>query len=507
MATRPVAVHVVLPASSLARSPSLEDGVAPDVERLHRSFGCELIQEAGVLLRLPQVVMATAQTLLQRFYYRKSLRQFDAFRVAVSCLFLAAKVEEKPKRIKDVIGVFYAMFRRRKWQRSTVAQQLVDLDGATFSQWRMWLIMVERQVLIDLGFSIYSVTEHPHKYVLYYVKVLDGSSALAQQAWGYINDSQRTDLCVRYKSQVIACAAIFLASRFQGVALPENPPWYSLFDVDKKQLYAVSVVIVELYKQEKIQWLEPLTETNPFAVDDHPMEEEEEVQEPMQETAVDGKIGLEKEISPQEPSSFASVETSTPASAKCSQEVKTSSNSSAKASERRSRWDNGLAKSRRGRSRTADNAVVVDQQIGQKVVEAEDAAGEVEVTSATGVVNFPLPLPMNTIQFLVVAPQQIVCGLVGMPDTRIPVDVDNDATISKLKELLIEQEPCLQNRGSIQLFLAKMNGSWLNWNSEDVRTLEHGDAIDNVKSLLNAVEIDPTKSVRKVFGIDPRRAS
>ncbi|KAG2955459.1 hypothetical protein PC117_g445 [Phytophthora cactorum] len=355
MATRPVAVHVVLPASSLARSPSLEDGVAPDVERLHRSFGCELIQEAGVLLRLPQVVMATAQTLLQRFYYRKSLRQFDAFRVAVSCLFLAAKVEEKPKRIKDVIGVFYAMFRRRKWQRSTVAQQLVDLDGATFSQWRMWLIMVERQVLIDLGFSIYSVTEHPHKYVLYYVKVLDGSSALAQQAWGYINDSQRTDLCVRYKSQVIACAAIFLASRFQGVALPENPPWYSLFDVDKKQLYAVSVVIVELYKQEKIQWLEPLTETNPFAVDDHPMEEEEEVQEPMQETAVDGKIDLEKEISPQEPSSFASVETSTPASAKSSQEVKTSSNSSAKASERRSRWDDGLAKSRRGRSRSPDS--------------------------------------------------------------------------------------------------------------------------------------------------------
>ncbi|KAF1793230.1 Cyclin-like [Phytophthora cactorum] len=284
MATRPVAVHVVLPASSLARSPSLEDGVAPDVERLHRSFGCELIQEAGVLLRLPQVVMATAQTLLQRFYYRKSLRQFDAFRVAVSCLFLAAKVEEKPKRIKDVIGVFYAMFRRRKWQRSTVAQQLVDLDGATFSQWRMWLIMVERQVLIDLGFST-TVSRNIHT----------------------------------------------------------------------KQLYAVSVVIVELYKQEKIQWLEPLTETNPFAVDDHPMEEEEEVQEPMQETAVDGKIDLEKEISPQEPSSFASVETSTPASAKSSQEVKTSSNSSAKASERRSRWDDGLAKSRRGRSRSPDS--------------------------------------------------------------------------------------------------------------------------------------------------------
>ncbi|KAL4151419.1 hypothetical protein PRNP1_008364 [Phytophthora ramorum] len=306
MATKPVQVHVVLPAT---RSPSLEDGVAPHVEKLHRFFGCELIQEAGVLLRLPQVVMATAQTLLQRFYYRKSLKQFDAFRVAVSCLFLAAKVEEKPKRIKDVVGVFYAMMRRRKWKRATVSQQLVDLDGATFSQWRMWLIMVERQVLIDLGFSVYNVTEHPHKYVLYYVKVLDGSSELAQQAWGYINDSLRTDLCVRFKAQVIACAAIFLSSRFQAVPLPESPPWYSLFDVDKTQLYAVSVAIMGLYKQEKVEWLEPLTEANPFAVDDHPVEPEVESEKMEETAAVDGKIEAQKEISPQEPSSFQASET------------------------------------------------------------------------------------------------------------------------------------------------------------------------------------------------------
>uniref|UniRef100_H3GHS0 Cyclin-like domain-containing protein n=1 Tax=Phytophthora ramorum TaxID=164328 RepID=H3GHS0_PHYRM len=298
MATKPVHVHVVLPAT---RSPSLEDGVAPHVEKLHRFFGCELIQEAGVLLRLPQVVMATAQTLLQRFYYRKSLKQFDAFRVAVSCLFLAAKVEEKPKRIKDVVGVFYAMMRRRKWKRATVSQQLVDLDGATFSQWRMWLIMVERQVLIDLGFSVYNVTEHPHKFWTV-------SSELAQQAWGYINDSLRTDLCVRFKAQVIACAAIFLSSRFQAVPLPESPPWYSLFDVDKTQLYAVSVAIMGLYKQEKVEWLEPLTEANPFAVDDHPVEPEVESEKMEETAAVDGKIEAQKEISPQEPSSFQASE-------------------------------------------------------------------------------------------------------------------------------------------------------------------------------------------------------
>jgi hypothetical protein len=348
MATRPVLVHVVLPASVLARSPSFEDGVAPNVERMHRRFGCELVQEAGVLLRLPQVVTATAQTLLQRFFYRKSLRQFDAFRVAVSCLFLAAKVEERPKRIREVLSVFYAMLRRRKWKRSTAAQKLLDVDSATFGQWRMWLIMVERQVLIDLGFSIYNVAEHPHKFVLYYVKVLDGSPKLAQQAWGYINDSLRTDLCVRYKAQVIACAAIFLASRFQGVALPEHPPWYALFDVEKKQLYAASVAIMELYKQEKVDWLEPLTETNPFEVDDHPIEQEV----PDQDVVGDAKVEEEKGISPQEPSSFVTADVSVPAADKTSRAQKTIVS---KASERRSRWDDGQPKSRRRGSRSPDS--------------------------------------------------------------------------------------------------------------------------------------------------------
>ncbi|CAI5743807.1 unnamed protein product [Peronospora destructor] len=320
MPTKPLPVYVVLPASTLTHSPSLDNGLAPYTEKLHRSFGCELIQEAGILLRLPQVVMATAQTLLHRFYYRQSLHQFDAFRVALSCLFLAAKVEEKPKRMKDVIGVFYAMFRRRKWKISTVTQKLIDLNGATFSQWRKWLIMVERQVLIDLGFSVYNVTEHPHKYVLYYVKVLDGSSKLAQQAWGYINDSLRIDLCVRHKAQVIACAAIFLASRFQEVALPEDPPWYALFDVEKTQLYAVSMAIMELYKQEKLEWLEPLTEANPFAMDDCPIEKDVSGQE--EESAADDSTA-ETEILPQEPSTVASAEdASVSATSKNLQDIK-----------------------------------------------------------------------------------------------------------------------------------------------------------------------------------------
>ncbi|GLD94446.1 hypothetical protein PINS_up003057 [Pythium insidiosum] len=255
-----MASHVLLPTEILSLSPSKQDGIPADVERDHRFWGCELIEEAGVLLRLPQVVMVTAQTMLHRFFYRKSLREFDAFRVAFGCVFLAAKVEEQPKRMKDVLSVFYAIYRRRKWGKTALSQQLLDVDGDSYFLWRDWLVIVERQLLIDLGFSLYDIMEHPHKYILYYIKILDGSKALAQQAWGYLNDSLRIDLCVRHRAEAIACAAIFLASRTLQVKLPQSPPWYALFDVDHATLLAVAKAIWALYKREKIVWLEPLTE-------------------------------------------------------------------------------------------------------------------------------------------------------------------------------------------------------------------------------------------------------
>lgn len=69
----------------LADSPSRKDGVSPDVERDQRIYGCEMIQEAGILLRLPQAVMATGQVLLHRFYCKVSLVAHD---VKVSCCLL-----------------------------------------------------------------------------------------------------------------------------------------------------------------------------------------------------------------------------------------------------------------------------------------------------------------------------------------------------------------------------------------------------------------------------------
>ncbi|OWK55790.1 Cyclin-L1 [Lonchura striata] len=64
--------NCLLPEHTLRFTPSMSSGLDADTETELRVTGCELIQAAGILLRLPQVAMATGQVLFQRFFYTKS---------------------------------------------------------------------------------------------------------------------------------------------------------------------------------------------------------------------------------------------------------------------------------------------------------------------------------------------------------------------------------------------------------------------------------------------------
>ncbi|XP_026550370.1 cyclin-L1-like, partial [Notechis scutatus] len=64
--------HSLIPEERLSPTPSMQDGLDLQSETDLRILGCELIQAAGILLRLPQVAMATGQVLFHRFFYSKS---------------------------------------------------------------------------------------------------------------------------------------------------------------------------------------------------------------------------------------------------------------------------------------------------------------------------------------------------------------------------------------------------------------------------------------------------
>lgn len=71
---------VLIPKEKLELTPSMEEGLKPETETELRNMGGELIQKAGIYLKLPQVAIASAQVLFQRFFYAKvSSRTFLKF--------------------------------------------------------------------------------------------------------------------------------------------------------------------------------------------------------------------------------------------------------------------------------------------------------------------------------------------------------------------------------------------------------------------------------------------
>lgn len=88
-------------------TPSMKDKISYDVEFDLRLTGCELIQTAGRLLKLPQTAMATGQVLFHRFYYSKSFVKNPMEYYAMAAIFLSTKIEECPRRVRDVLNVFH----------------------------------------------------------------------------------------------------------------------------------------------------------------------------------------------------------------------------------------------------------------------------------------------------------------------------------------------------------------------------------------------------------------
>ncbi|XP_013194429.1 cyclin-L1 [Amyelois transitella] len=239
--------NCLLPETAFKETPSQADGLDIETETDLRILGCELIQTAGILLKLPQVAMATGQIYLQRFYYSKSFVRFPMETMAMGSIYLASKVEEKPCRIRDVINVFHHIKQVRG--QKTISPLIVDQN---YIEMKNQVIKAERRILKELGFCVH--VKHPHKLIVVYLQVLqyEKNRLLMQMAWNYMNDALRTDVFMRFPPETIACACIYLTARKIGLPLPNNPHWFLLFKVPEEDIREVCIRILQLYKRPKV---------------------------------------------------------------------------------------------------------------------------------------------------------------------------------------------------------------------------------------------------------------
>lgn len=220
-------------------SPSRRDGIDAKKELLSRRICANLIQEAGIRLRIPQWAIAAAIVFCHRFFAVKSLRRNDKYCIATACLFLAAKAEESPKPIRDVI--LHCEVLRLPAQQQKDAQVMKKVkDQAYGDEAKESIFLAERAVLYTLGFNFN--LDHPYKYLLRQFAEMKLTknppyppyNRIMQTAWNFVNDSLRTTLCLQYPPQEIATAAFYFAKEALGIALPlpAGKNFWQYFNVD-----------------------------------------------------------------------------------------------------------------------------------------------------------------------------------------------------------------------------------------------------------------------------------
>ncbi|XP_050088926.1 cyclin-K [Anopheles aquasalis] len=239
----------------LRNTPSARDGVEYETERRYRKEGARFIMQAGASMSLGHNTVATGVVYFHRFYMFHSFRTFPRYVTASCCLFLAGKVEETPKKCKDIIKTARALLSDDKFQSfgDDPKEEVMTL---------------ERILLQTIKFDLQ--VEHPYSFLVKYAKCLNGDSAklqkMVQMAWNFVNDSLSTTVSIQWEPEIIAVALIYLACKLSKFTVvdwvgkqPEHLKWWDMFvqDVTMEILEEICHQVLDLYQPAQMDSAPP----------------------------------------------------------------------------------------------------------------------------------------------------------------------------------------------------------------------------------------------------------
>jgi cyclin L len=176
----------------------------------------------------------------------------------MAAVFLAAKVEENARRAQDIVNVFVRVKQARQAPESTF--QPLDQSNPAFDVWKAALFLTEAVILKELGYDMYGMTCHPHRFVLLFGELVGCPPSMLQRCWNYVNDAFRLPMVVIHPPESIACVAVLCAAEDDGFPLPQSPPWHALLcpHTDVGTLTKLARELRGLYGIDKPAWLPSL---------------------------------------------------------------------------------------------------------------------------------------------------------------------------------------------------------------------------------------------------------
>ncbi|KAL1021790.1 hypothetical protein UPYG_G00018000 [Umbra pygmaea] len=228
----------------LETTPSRRSGVESDKELSYRQQAANLIQDMGQRLNVSQLIINTAIVYMHRFYMIHSFTKFHRNIISQTTLFLAAKVEEQPRKLEHVIKVAHACVNPQ--------DPPLDTKSNAYHQQAQELVILETLVLQTLGFEI--TIEHPHTDVVRCSQLVRASKDLAQTSYFMATNSLHlTTFCLQHKPTVIACVCIHLACKWSNWEIPvstDGKHWWEYLD------RTVTLTLLDELTHEFLQILE-----------------------------------------------------------------------------------------------------------------------------------------------------------------------------------------------------------------------------------------------------------
>ncbi|KAL7639865.1 UNVERIFIED_CONTAM: hypothetical protein RMT77_009278 [Armadillidium vulgare] len=235
----------------LKHTPSVNQGLSLEDETMYRREGARFILQLGNKMGLRYETMATGVVYFHRFYMVHTFQEFPRHVTACCCLFLAGKVEETPKKCKDIM----------RHARSLV-------DDATWAEFgtdpREEVMTLERILLQTIKFDF--IVDHPYTYLLKYAKCLKGDKkklqSMVQMAWTFVNDGLCTTLCLQWEPEIIAIALMYLAGKLNKFEVVDwqgrtskHQKWWDMFvlGISMDLLEDICHQVLDLYSPNKTE--------------------------------------------------------------------------------------------------------------------------------------------------------------------------------------------------------------------------------------------------------------
>jgi len=231
-------------------------GVDSETASRYRSELAEFIAKVCDELRLDQLIKSTSIVFLYRLFTRRKFHDGDRYLLASACILVACKTEETLRPVRDILWAS-AVVRHRLESGDSFSVPSLGKGAAGYKDLKDRIIEAERQVLQGISFDL--TVEHPYKHIPGLIKAVakDESKRIAQNAWSMINDSFHTPLSLLYQPYTIACGALHLGSKMEGIPLSdvevngEMKPWFDYVGVKIVDLQKISSVMLDLYSKKK----------------------------------------------------------------------------------------------------------------------------------------------------------------------------------------------------------------------------------------------------------------